>query len=556
MNSLRSQSSLPNRSAYSVVAILCVALVASTSRETLAQTPPAPQPDAAAPAEEAAPKIPDAELDSLVAPIALYPDPLLSQALVASTYPVELIQLQQWTKKNTGLKDQALADAVAKQPWDPSIQGLAPFPDVVETLAENIQWTSDLGNAFLAQQADVMAAIQRMRAKAQGTGALKTSAQQKVETQSIDGGQQAIVIQPADPNTVYVPSYDPATVYGAPAVPYPPVTYPGYVAGAALTFGTGLALGAAWGGGWGYNCGWNNGDVDVNVNNKYVNNYNKKNNINSANKNWQHNPQHRGNAPYGSKATANKYGGTARGPGGAGGAGGAGGVGKPGGPGGAGGVGGVGKAGGAGGPGGAGGVGKPGGPGGAGGAGKPGAGGVGKPGGAGSAGGAGKPGGAGGAGKPGGAGGAAAGAKAGGGGAASRPRSPAEAVALTVLAVINPQRAAAAAVALSPEEAGHLPKRPAIVVAAAWEVGEVVEVAAAAAAKKEAEEDAAAKRDERTKNIQTKNYELIKTSVPCVSADGFQFCLCRFNSGAAAEIGYRGWSAAYPKTIQHTKRSG
>jgi len=400
MNSLRSQSSLPNRSAYSVGAILCVALVASTPRETFAQTPPAAQPavvttttpDAAAPAQEPAPKIPDAELDSLVAPIALYPDPLLSQALVASTYPVELIQLQQWTKKNTGLKDQALADAVAKQPWDPSIQGLAPFPDVVETLAGNIQWTSDLGNAFLAQQADVMAAIQRMRAKAQGTGALKTSAQQKVETQSIDGGQQAIVIQPADPNTVYVPSYDPATVYGAPAYPYPPVTYPGYVAGAALTFGTGLALGAAWGGGWGYNCGWNNGDVDVNVNNKYVNNYNKKNNINSANKNWQHNPQHRGNAPYGNKATANKYGGTARGPGGAGGAGGAGGVGKPGG---AGGVGGVGKAGG---PGGAGGVGKPGGPGGAG-----------------------KPGGAGGAGKPGGAGGAAAGAKASGGGADARP---------------------------------------------------------------------------------------------------------------------------------------
>src|SRR6476619_1861898 len=318
MNSLRSQSSLPNRSAYSLVAILCVALVASTSRETLAQTPPAPQPDAAAPAEEAAPKIPDAELDSLVAPIALYPDPLLSQALVASTYPVELIQLQQWTKKNTGLKDQALADAVAKQPWDPSIQGLAPFPDVVETLAENIQWTSDLGNAFLAQQADVMAAVQRMRAKAQGTGTLKTSAQQKVETQTVEGGQQAIVIQPADPSVVYVPSYDPATVYGAPAYPYPQVTYPGYVAGAALSFGTGLALGAAWGGGWGYNCGWNNGDVNVNVNNKYVNNYNKKNNINAANKNWQHNPQHRGNAPYGNKQTANKYGGTAKGQTGAG----------------------------------------------------------------------------------------------------------------------------------------------------------------------------------------------------------------------------------------------
>jgi len=411
MNSLRSQSSLPNRSAYSVVAILCVALLASTSRETFAQTPPAPQPDAAAPAQEAAPKIPDAELDSLVAPIALYPDPLLSQTLVASTYPVEVIQLQQWTKKNTGLKDQALADAVAKQPWDPSIQGLAPFPDVVETLAENIQWTSDLGNAFLAQQADVMAAIQRMRAKAQGTGALKTSAQQKVETQPVDGGQQAIVIQPADPKVVYVPSYDPAVVYGAPAYPYPQVTYPGYVAGAALSFGTGLALGAAWGGGWGYNCGWNNGDVNVNVNNKYVNNYNKKNNINGANQNWQHNPQHRGNAPYGNKQTANKYGGTAKGQARPSGAGGAGGVGKAGGPGGPGGAGGVGKPGGPGGVG-AGSAGKPGGPGGAGGAG-----GVGKPGGPGGAGGAG------GAGKPGGAGGAAAGAKAGGGGASAKPAS-------------------------------------------------------------------------------------------------------------------------------------
>src|SRR6476620_4870537 len=392
MNSRRSQASLANRSAYSIIAIASVALIVPVSRETLAQTPPATESAEVTPnaeAQEAAPKIPDDQLDSLVSPIALYPDPLLAQTLAASTYPVEVIQLQQWVKKNPGLKDQALADAIAKQPWDPSIQGLAPFPDVVEKLAENIQWTSDLGNAFLAQQADVMAAVQRMRAKAQGTGALKTSAQQKVETQPVDGGQQAIVIQPADPSVVYVPSYDPATVYGAPAYPYPQVTYPGYVAGAALSFGTGLALGAAWGGGWGYNCGWNNGDVNVNVNNKYVNNYNKKNNINAANKNWQHNPQHRGNAPYGNKATANKYGGTARGPGGAGGAGGAGGVGKPGGAGGVGGVGGVGKAGGDGGPGGAGGVGKPGGAGGAGGVGK--AGGAGKPGGAGSAG---RPGGA------------------------------------------------------------------------------------------------------------------------------------------------------------------
>src|SRR6266403_4544168 len=123
---------------------------------TVAQTQGQQQ---AAVADEQAPKIPNDQLDSLVAPIALYPDPLLSQTLVASTYPVEVIQLQQWMKKNTGLKDQALADAVAKQPWDASIQGLAAFPDVVERLADNIQWSSDLGNAFLAQQADVMAAV-------------------------------------------------------------------------------------------------------------------------------------------------------------------------------------------------------------------------------------------------------------------------------------------------------------------------------------------------------------------------------------------------------------
>lgn len=421
MNSRRSQSSLANRSSYSVIAIASVALIVLPARETLAQTPSATEPNEVtlnAAAQEATPKIPDDQLDSLVSPIALYPDPLLAQTLAASTYPVELIQLQQWMKKNSGLKDQALADAVAKQPWDPSIQGMAPFPDVVEKLAENVQWTSDLGNAFLAQQADMMAAVQRMRAKAQGTGTLKTSAQQKVETQAVEGGHQAIVIEPADPKVVYVPSYDPATVYGPPAYPYPQVTYPGYVAGAALSFGTGLALGAAWGGGWGYNCGWNNGDVNVNVNNKYVNNYNKKNNINSANQNWQHNPQHRGNAPYGNKQTANKYGGTAKGQARAGGAGG---VGNPGGPGGVGGPGKAGGAGGIGGVGGAGGAGKPGGPGGAGGVG-----GVGKPGGPGGAGGvgtAGKPGGAGGAGKPGGAGeaGTGAGAKASGGGAGERP---------------------------------------------------------------------------------------------------------------------------------------
>ena len=275
------------------------------------------------------PKIPADQLDSLVAPIALYPDPLLAQTLAASTYPIEVMQLQQWLDKNKDLKDQALADAVAKQPWDPSVQAMAAFPDVTQRMAENIQWTSDMGNAFLAQQQDVMSAVQRMRAKAESTGALKTGEQQKVETKTV-GSEQVIVIEQADPNTVYVPSYDPTVVYGEPAYPYPSYSYPGYIAGGALAFGGAMALGAAWGNNWGWGCGWDNGNIDVNVNNNYVNNYNKKNNIKAGEAGkWQHSPEHRGNAPYGDRGTANKYGGRAAGgAGGPGGVGGAGGVGK------------------------------------------------------------------------------------------------------------------------------------------------------------------------------------------------------------------------------------
>src|SRR5258707_2569402 len=229
---------------------------------------------------EQAPKLPNDQLNSLVAPIALYSDPLLAQTLAASTYPLEVIQLEQWMAKNPDLKDKALADAVSKQPWDPSIQGLVAYPDVVTRMADNIQWTTDLGNAFLAQQSDVMDAVQRMRAKAQGTGNLKTSAQQKVETQTVEGGKQVIVVQPANPDVVYVPSYDPVVIYGPPppAYPYYPYTYPGYVPGTALMWGAGIALGAAawgaWGGHWG-DCDWNHGDVNINNNNNFNRNVNR-----------------------------------------------------------------------------------------------------------------------------------------------------------------------------------------------------------------------------------------------------------------------------------------
>ena len=274
-------------------------------------------------------KLPPDQLDSLVAPIALYPDPVLAQVLAASTYPLELMELQQWLGKNKTLKDKALADAVAKQPWDPSVQSMAGLPDVVKRLTDDVQWTTNVGNAFLAQQSDVMDAVQRMRKKAQDKG-LKSNEQMKVETQTVEN-KQVIVIQQANPQVIQVPSYDPVVVYGPPPYPYPPIYYPppppsgwAVAGGMALSFGVGVAMGAMWGGGWGYGCGWGHNDVDINVNN----NFNRNTNIQGGNRvnaqggnrvnarggnTWQHNSQHRGGAPYSDRATANKYGGTARG---------------------------------------------------------------------------------------------------------------------------------------------------------------------------------------------------------------------------------------------------
>src|SRR5437868_5261140 len=202
------------------IALAGVALLSLGSAAALAQQAESQVMTTTSDTEEA-PKIPSDQLDSLVAPIALYPDPLLAQVLAASTYPLEIIQLQQWLDRNKNLKDKALADAVAKQPWDPSVQSLAATPDVVQRLAGNIQWTTDLGNAFLAQQSDVMSAVQRMRAKAQGTGNLKTSAETVVQTETIPSGQQVIKIEQANPDVVYVPSYDPVVVYGAAPAAYP-----------------------------------------------------------------------------------------------------------------------------------------------------------------------------------------------------------------------------------------------------------------------------------------------------------------------------------------------
>src|SRR6516165_9025960 len=238
---------------------------------------------AQAPAQEpATAPIPPDQLDSLVAPIALYPDPLLAQVLAASTYPLEIIQLQQWLANNPNLKDKALADAVAKQPWDASVQALAPMPEAVKRLANDIGWTTDLGNAFLAQQSDVMDAVQRMRQKAQSKGNLTTTEQQKVETRVVEN-KQVIVIESPNTQVVYVPSYAPVVVYGAPVYPYPAIYYPPawyYPAGMAISFGMGVMMGAFWSGGWGWGCGWGGNNVYINHNN----NFNRNTNINRGNR--------------------------------------------------------------------------------------------------------------------------------------------------------------------------------------------------------------------------------------------------------------------------------
>ncbi len=204
------------------VAILCTIIL--VSGDTLAYAWQSSATQAGPPNSQVAKVSPD-QLDSLVAPIALYPDPLLAQVLAASTYPLEIVLLQRWLETNKNLKDKQLADAVAKQPWDPSVQALAPLPQVVKLLSDNIQWTTDLGNAFLAHQSELMDAVQRMRRKAQDKGALHSTQQQTVETKVIEN-KNVVVVEPANPEVVYVPAYEPAAVYGPAEYPYPPLYYP------------------------------------------------------------------------------------------------------------------------------------------------------------------------------------------------------------------------------------------------------------------------------------------------------------------------------------------
>jgi hypothetical protein len=212
-----------------------------------------------------------AELDQLVAPIALYPDTLLSEVLMASTYPLEVVEAERWLNANKNLKGDELKTAVGKQDWDDSIKSLVATPSVLDTMSTKLDWTQKLGDAVLAQQADVMDAIQRLRAKAQANNKLQSTGQQKV-TVTQNQGRQVIEIAVTDPDTLYVPYYDPAVVYGDwPYPDYPPYYWPapGYIAagiiGTGIAFGAGYALGRwASGGYWRGNVNWGNNNITIN----------------------------------------------------------------------------------------------------------------------------------------------------------------------------------------------------------------------------------------------------------------------------------------------------
>src|SRR5277367_4306230 len=220
--------------------LIAVSIPVPASAQQSTSTPAAP--------EEYAPVSAD-DLDALVAPIALYPDALVAQILGAATFPYEIVDAVVWLKQNSALTGDALFKAVDQQSWDPSVKALTQFSSVLDNLAHNLSWTSGLGQAFANQQSDVMAAVQVMRAKAQAAGTLQSNSQITVTQPA----STTIMIQPANPQVVYVPQYNPEVVYGAPVVVPMYVAPPLPVASFGLYFGSGFAIG---GGGWGGGFGW------------------------------------------------------------------------------------------------------------------------------------------------------------------------------------------------------------------------------------------------------------------------------------------------------------
>jgi hypothetical protein len=303
--------------AIAIAAASLVLALASGSR-TFAQVPegaasdaPIPQPPSAALSQN--------DLANLVAPIALYPDALLSQVLVACTYPLEVVEAQQWLQQNGNFHNRELIQAAQQQNWDPSVQALVAFPDVLALLNRNVRWTTDLGNAFLAQQSDVMNAIQNLRADARQNGQLESTPQFSVNTET-QGDQSAIEIQPANPQTMYVPSYNPSAVWGAPVEgSYPALPYAGSGFGSLFSTVANLAGFLPGFGGllgpksWGWALGWL--AQTLFVNNSFFNDFGFHNSAGGSfsggygeSSVWVHNSHHRHGVPYENSFVASSYG--------------------------------------------------------------------------------------------------------------------------------------------------------------------------------------------------------------------------------------------------------
>ena len=303
---------------------------------TLAQEQP---PAAVPPAAEAAPEekpFKQEELEQMLAPIALYPDSLLTQILMACTYPLEIVEADRWVKANKTLKGDALAAELEKQEWDASVKSMVNFPDLLAAMSEKLKWTTKIGDAFISDQKRVLDTIQALRAKAKAEGNLESNDQQTV-TVTQENDTQVIVIESSKPEVVYVPSYDPVVVYGGWSYPsYPPPAYyypPGYVASSVVSFGVGVACGLAWGYAWGH-CDWGHSDVDIDIDrntefNRNIDRDKAKAEFDRSSRSssgergsgergssgrgsWQHDSSHRKGVSYRDQATARQHGGTSQ----------------------------------------------------------------------------------------------------------------------------------------------------------------------------------------------------------------------------------------------------
>jgi hypothetical protein len=303
----------PVRWQFSQIALLMATVVSLAAAQTTA--PPAKPPPTAgtAPPSAAAAGAPASkeQLEQLLAPIALYPDSLLSQVLMAATYPADVAEAAKWVKAHPDNKGDSAVKAVENQPWDPSVQSLAAFPQILDMMGAQPDWVQKLGDAFLASSKDVLDAVQRLRQKAQQAGNLKSTEQQKVIVEQEPTTQQTVIkVEPAQPETIYVPAYNPTVVYGTwpyPSYPPyyyppPPYYYPGGALASGIAFGIGVAaVGAIWGG-----CNWGRGDVNINVN-KY-NTVNSNRQLNANQTNFQHNAANRKGVPYADQKSRDQFG--------------------------------------------------------------------------------------------------------------------------------------------------------------------------------------------------------------------------------------------------------